>query len=317
MTSIFIKDNDQAAATSLLIDILGFLDKSVQYKNIDRFLKNAAVDVANIISKEAYEVIATYFEDETEDDDEKEILEALQYAVAIQGYRNYTPTRDVGHTQNGRRMRLDDHEKQAFEWMLDRDNANMERMYYKAIDQLLELIKDLVEWQESDQYKKLKSNILNTTEDFQSYFNIDHSRLLFLKLQPGIRQCQEMQILPRIGKDALSDLETLTEENEEIIALVKEACVYWSLYWGFNGRLTVTMFPEGILQRFVSEKATTQGARPPLMNEYAWAAQNFKKDAEDLLLKIEQYANPLTADELEEESLDDFGFTEDDNYITT
>lgn len=315
MKLIFNKNN---AGNAELKAHLGFLDKSTSFENLERFIRNATLTVQNIIGKETYDVIQAMYEAGDDQEPNKSYIDALQDAICIEAYRRYAPSNDVGHTVNGRRMRVDDHEKQAFEWLIDRDNENMERMYYQSLDQLLTTLESLNSWKATDKYKKLNSLFVSKTQDFQEIFDINHSRYLLLRLTPGLRQAEQMAILPRLGKE---DMEALKEDalnKEELLALVKEACVYWALSWAMKGRLTVTLFPEGVLQRFVGERTTTQGKQPPLGNEYAWAAQQFMQDAERLLLRIEESVAPEVAEsDIEEEPNYTFGFDDDDAFVTT
>jgi hypothetical protein len=280
-----------------------------------RFIRSASIEVRELIGASTYDIIVGYYEGSTTDE-QQPYVDAMQDAIAVQAYRQYVPSKDVAHTQNGRRMRMDDHEKQAFEWMLDRDNENMERMYYQALDHLLIVLDGLTSWKETDQYKALNTLFVSKTSDFQAYFDINNSRLLMMKLQPGLRQCEQMQILPRLGKEAFDALKEDASEKERLLELVKSACVFWALQWAFSGRLTVTLFPEGVLQRFTADRMTTQGKKPATMNEYAWAAQQFRYDAEDILIQIEQEVAPPVAESTEEEE-PYFGFKDSDGFVTT
>ena len=312
--------NRNGAGDKEMKDHLGFIDKSIGFANLKRFIRNASFTLIEIIGSATYEVIYGYYNAGEVDPVKVGYVTALQDAIAIEAYRRYVPSKDVGHTQNGRRMRLDDHEKQAFEWMIDRDNSNMERMFYLSVDQLLKELETLASWKASDAYKKLNSLFVSKTSDFQEFFDISNSRYLLLKLTPGLRQAERRGLLPRMGQATITALKEDPSVNEELYSLVKEACVYWSLSWAMNGRLTLSLFPEGVLQRFVSDRTTTQGKKPPLKNEYAWAAQEFMKDAEDILKLIEEMVaepEPLDVEPEELTMKDKYGFDEEDNFVTT
>lgn len=296
---------------------LGFIDKSIVFENLERFIKNATHTVIAVIGQGTYDVIQGYYENETTNETELIYIDMLQAAISVEGYRRYVPSKDVGHTQNGRRMRVDDHEKQAFEWMLDRDNENMERMYYLSLDQLLNTLESLGSWKATSQYQKLNSLFVSKTSDFQEYFNINNSRYTLMQLTPGLRQAERMAIVPRLGKSKTQALKNREEPDEELLSLVKEACVYWALAWAMKGRLTVTLFPEGVLQRFVSDSMTTQGRKPAMMNETAWAAQEFQNDANALLKKIEEHIAPKVVVDTTIDEDTGYGFDEDSNYVTT
>lgn len=316
MKLVFNKDNK---GTDELIEHLGFLDNSISFEHMKRFIRNATLTVQEIIGKATYDIIEAMYASGDDSEPNKTYVDALQDAIAVEGYRRYAPSKDVGHTQNGRRMRVDDHEKQAFEWMIDRDNDNMERIYYQSLDQLLTVLESLASWKATDEYKKLNALIVSKTAIFQEYFDINNSRYLLLKLTPGLRQAERDAIIPRVGKEAFETLKADTSANEELSALIKEACVFWSLSWAMRGRLTVTLFPEGVLQRFVSDRTTTQGKKPAMMNEYAWASEQFQNDADKLLLQIEaMVATPEENTVSENDNpVTHYGFSSDDNFVTT
>tara|TARA_R110002050_G_scaffold208996_2_gene345074 strand:- start:3301 stop:4257 length:957 start_codon:yes stop_codon:yes gene_type:complete len=318
MNIIFNKDG---AGDQEMKKHLGFIDKSIGYANLDRFIRNACLTLIEIIGQPTYEAIYAMYDAGNPSATDQGYITMLQDAIAIEAYRRYVPSKDVGHTQNGRRMRMDEHEKQAFEWMIDRDNSNMERMFYLSVDQLLNELETLESWKSSDAYKKLNALFVSKTSDVQEWFDISNSRYLLLKLTPGLRQAERRAILPRIGKEMMETLKAAPQDHEDLYTLIKEACVYWALSWAMKGRLTVTLFPEGVLQRFVSDRTTTQGKKPPLQNEYAWAAQEFMRDAEDILIKIEEIvAEPVQEAEeptTAQTDTEKYGFNEDDNFITT
>jgi len=295
---------------------IGFIDKSTSLTNLNRFIKAATRELIQIIGKPTYDIIQAYTDLEEPTYEQTELIEAVQDCVGIEAIRRYAPSKDVAHTQNGRRMRMDDHEKQAFEWMIDRDNDNMERLYYQSLDQLLIILEELASWKETDQYKKLNSLFVNTTAAFQEYFDINNSRLLLLKLQPGLRQAESYGIRPRIGEETMAALKEDPTSNIEVFELVKEACVFWALAWAMK-RLNVMLFPDGVLQRFVDGRATTQGKQAAALNEPAWAAQEFQKDADNILQRIEELVAPEVEITEEEDTDEGFGFGEGDNFVST
>ena len=316
MDLVFNKVEGQGTAE--LKKHLGFIDAGLIYINLERFLKIATREIITLIGETAYVAIQGYYASDSEAPEQIELLEELQFCIAIEAYRNYVPSKDVGHTQNGRRMRMEEYEKQAFEWMIDRDNANMERMYYRSLDHLLAFMEGLAGWSDSDNYKKIKQLFVNSTDDFEDYFSIGNSRLLLLKLSPGLRQFEKQQLIPRITKQKYAELKADETTDEPIMLMIKEASVYWSLYWAFSGRLSVRLFPEGIEQRITSDRTTTKGSQVPALNETAWASQQFKGDAEKILIEIENYLAPapiIVSGEVD--VMPGLGFSSDDNFATT
>jgi hypothetical protein len=62
---------------------------------------------------------------------------------------------------------------------------------------------------------------------------------------------------------------------------------------------------------------TTQGKKPPMSNEYAWAAQSFTEDAQHALKRIEAHLEPEPDPDETIDTLPPIGFCEADKFIST
>lgn len=284
MNALFNKDNKGGPEVR---ELLGFLDADIKYNKLKQEIASSTREVIKVTGKTIYDKVYKDYKEGVEND----LIELIQYPIAIDAYRNYAPNNDVAHTNNGRRMRLDGEEKQAFEWLLDRDNSAMERKYFRALDTLVNhLYENEEEWKDTESYKQLTKSIFKSTDEFDEIFPIK-SRLLLLKLQPGIRQCLDFDIKSRVGS-AIYDKIVLNEEiDAQLMLAVKHACVYYALSWAMP-RLSVSLFPEGILQGYVSDKLTTQARKPTVNNELAYAKENFENDYKKYLLTIEEIVKP-------------------------
>lgn len=325
-----------------LNEYLGFVDADIDYDKIKSELYTATKELIALIGKEAYKyALALQVKEAAEGDAAITEAETFQlfnfrYPIAVDAYRQYVPSNDLSHTNNGRKMRNGEHEKAAFEWMVNRDNDALEKRYYKAVDNLLDLLDEEnpvfkleagetpeVKWKNSEAFKKTHRLFVRTTSDFDEYFPIN-SRLLLLKLQPGLSQCERLEILPRIGKIKFDAQKSLLEGSttngaldEPLLALIKEACVFFALSWAMS-RLRVSLLPEGILQRYAGERVNSINSKVSEKLEAELAAQSFKADAEKVLKAIESYTAPApTAEELEEGNVfPGFRVHEDDQFFT-
>jgi hypothetical protein len=232
-------------------------------------------------------------------------------------------------------MRNDDNQTAAWEWMVNRSDESLEKHFYKSIDTLLEVLDDInpifkpadgetppVKWKNTEAYLKTHRLFVRSTSDFDNYFPIS-SRLLLLKLQPGLSQCERLDIVPRIGKDKNKELkaallEPSSEVDADLLELIKEACVYYALAWGVR-RLRVSLLPEGVLQRYSGERVNSKNTKVPEKMEAELTAQTFEADAEKVLKAIESYTTALnsTTEPTSEFSTDpDFEFDDDDNFVS-
>ncbi|EHO13813.1 DUF6712 family protein [Myroides odoratimimus] len=281
MNTLFNKDNKGGVE---LKELLGFLDIDLKYKNIKQEINASTRELIKLLSKPIYDQL---YDDYSKGLD-NELIELVQYPIAIDAYRSYAPNGDISHTNNGRRMRMDDNEKQAFEWLIERDNNALERKYYRALDTLIDyLYEHCEEWKSTDAYTQLVSSLFKTTEEFDDIFPIN-SRLLLLKLQPGIKRALDSEIRPRVTEDTYTTLKTAPEAlDSELLNTIKSICVFYSLAWAMP-RLSIQLFPEGMLQGYISDRVVTPGRKAAAKNELAYARENFEEDYKKDLLKLEE-----------------------------
>lgn len=285
MDILFNRDNNSKASTELK-ELLSFLDIDLKYEKMQSDIISATREVINLIGSDIYAIAYTDYS--TKADLKKDLVFHIRYAIAIKAYRMLAPNIDLAHTNNGRKMRQDDNQKQAFEWMIDRDNESLERKYYRALDDLLHYLEETEPtWKNSDAYKKLQESIFKTTADFDEHFSIK-SRLTLLNLLPGIKLCLQHEIKVRVGSEVLENIinENVAPDQVELQFAVKQACAYYALAWAMP-RLSIQLFPEGILQPYVGERATTQSKQVASGMALAFAKENFEKDFKKAIASIE------------------------------
>ncbi|MBW3519498.1 DUF6712 family protein [Flavobacterium sp. NKUCC04_CG] len=310
MNTLFNRNNK---GSTELKSLLGFIDVDIKYQTIKPEIQSATREVVELIGREIYGMaFQAYGEPEG---NKQTLIEMIQYPIAINAYRLFAPNNDLAHTNNGRRMRLEENEKQAFEWLLDRDNDALERKYYRALDDLISYLEERIsEWKQTSSYNKLQDSIFRTTAGFDEIFPI-HSRLLLLKLQPGIKQCLTHEIKSRIGTDHLNDFlkQKIDDEQQELYYYVKNACAFYALAWAMP-RYSIQLFPEGVLQAYVSDRNTTKAKKPSENNELAYAREAFYSDFKKNIQQIEQLVKPILK---EDEHAVDMKFFEGTKFMST
>ncbi len=310
-----------------LKELIGHIDKDINYNKLKSDIITATDAIIKIIGQPVYDAVMVKYEANSQDEADLDLIYKVRYPIALDGYRNHAKSSDIVHGNNGRKIRVDDKNKVPFEWMIDRDNENFERKYYKAVDSLIDYL-DLKSaiWKASDAFKLSQKYFVRLTSDFDEVFPI-HSRLLLLRLQPGFKQCERKKIIPLISQatnDALKEKlkagTALTEAETTLVNLIKEACVFHSLSWGMR-LLRVALFPEGILQKFTSDRQSTRGSKPSEKLETELAAQEFGKQAEEVLLEIEKNITKTsnsvtTAEELKTLTTPKFPFDDSDGFVS-
>lgn len=332
---LLFSTNKDTASEELRI-ALGFVDADIDITEITPDLRIATDKIIKIIGQAVYDDIITEYEKASDDvTKDKYLITAAQYAVGTSAYSLWAPLNDLAHTTNGRRMRSSDDQKTPFEWMMVRDDDKLQQRSYRAFDALLKFIdskENYDVWLDSNEYKESHKLFVRTTEEFENHYQI-HSRLLLTKLRPGLNKCEQFEIAPRIGaelfqllKDKRNGTEAtaLTTVEKNLLALIQEACVFYSLSWGIP-RLQINMFPEGILQSIRGERTTVRGRKTPEFMQVDQVEQLFKNDAAQVFNQIEDYIKEFYIDENVEPTVTDddildelgFGFDEDSLSVNT
>lgn len=322
-------------ANTELKDLLGFIHADVKFNNIKPDIISSTKSVIKIIGQEVYDLALQHYSGVVDAPDE-EFIRVVRYAIVVGAYRMYVPQNDLSHTNNGRKILADDSEKSAFEWQIERSDKNLEIKYYRILDELIDFLDsqplpELAEgeeapvtiagtWRASAAYKKSQRLFVRTLEEFDNFFTIE-SRLLYLKLAPGLERCEMQEIKPRLA-DKFEEMKVSlaasgTVEDLSLLYLVQKACVYYAMAWAMP-RLSVNLYPEGVLQHYTSDRTTINGKKPTLNNETQEARQAFEADYKAALQEIEAYLAP-EVDASGEINLDDLlpNIDCNDNFFST
>jgi hypothetical protein len=292
--------------------LLGALDADIKLQNLIPDLITSTNEVIDLIGIEVYNKAVEAYNNGDIAENDKSFVYAVRYPIAVNAYRLFAPSNDISHTNNGRKMKQDNNEKLPFQWMIDADNASLEKRYYRALDDLIKFLdrskvtnetSDTLHtiWTNSDAFKATQKLFIRTVSEFDEAFPIQ-SRLLLIKLAPGISKCEQYEIRPRVSVEKFNALKSALKSNTAIsdatdltlIRLIREASAAYSLAWGMI-RYSAQLFPEGVLQHVTSEKATTKGLKPTLKNEPESISQAFMEDAKRVFTEIEKLLEPPLA----------------------
>ena len=120
-------------------------------------------------------------------------------------------------------------------------------------------------------------------------------------------------------KARLSDISALEEEDQEIIALIREACVYYSLSWAIK-MLRVSLLPEGILQKHVGDRMTTQAKKVPENMEAELVSQEFARQSKSVMSEVQRILSSTLPEATEEDIADIINlkssFDSDDDFVS-
>lgn len=316
---LLFNTEDKDISSDEIKEHLGYVDADLSFKNLIPDIISSTRDIIKIIGKDIYNHAITIYEDNLSDgvleydldDEELNFLRSIRYSILVQAYRLFAPSNDLAHTSDGRSARVGENNKQAWEWQIEKDNKAQEKRYYRSLDDLINLLDnskpegydDLVnedkeqtlyyKWINSNNYKELKKNFLNNLDDFNKAFVIE-SGLLLLKLTPAIEECERTQIIPRMSAEKYTFLKSggnLSQQDNTIIDLIKKAEAFYAIAWAIP-RMSIQLFPEGVLQFQISDRMTMNAAKPAMLNEHELAKQAFTLSYQNTILEIEKLLAP-------------------------
>lgn len=184
-------------------------------------------------------------------------LRHLQSAVAYFTWLKVIPTLDAQHDGNGRSRRLGENEKGLTALQEYKDEQNILRLAYEAVDLLVE---DLDRegygwWTDSERYRLREGLLIRSKEEFDMYYRIGSHRLFFTLL-PIMREVQESRVAPVLGRylgvllDRQSDADHDASLDRVRRLLSAPACRAVALLTMRTAvqRLPVEVIPEGVVQ---------------------------------------------------------------------
>lgn len=324
-------------------EALGFVDADIPIRKIKPDLISAAEYLVQVIGRPTYDALIANYKLKLEGDigasepyRNTELNLKFKTALLRYAYAIHAKATTLSHTPNGRRMRSSEDEKTPFEWMLVADDDNLKKRAYQSIDNLIDYMDENFEsWRNSESFKKSHKYLVRTVKDFDSAYVIG-SRLLLIKLAPAIAQAERREIVPRLGTAYYEELKQKafdytkslddethpkpSEDEQLLIDYIKEAICYYALSWGIT-RLQVNLFPDGILQSIRTDRNTVRGRAVPTVPIIDQISQNFKLDAQKSLLEVEQQIlkvnPPETSETTDQTTENDYGFNEDDTFVST
>lgn len=297
---LFSKDTFSAE----LKELLGFVDADIRFNRMKPSVEIATDEIIDLVGRQVYLGLL-------EDNRDEEFYALVKYAIALKGYMLYAPTADLSVTNNGRLMRRDEHTVSAFEWQIEANDEALENLYYRHLDRLLRYMVaggikiNLEKYNHSDL-------IVPSLEAFESFYPINGSHYLYLKLLPALKEFEQNELLPRMGK-FLEDRQKL--EREGIWYLLQSSSVKYAMAWGLK-RLNLQLFPKGVVQVHKSNAKTQKKSSD---KEHWETAVLFEKEVENLLLKIEEKMSKFSKNDKQKISSQsislDVGFSEDDGFV--
>lgn len=141
-------------------------------------------------------------------DDENALAKALYLSQKVIAnlalYEGFTLI-GINFSDKGGRRSESDTERTLYKYQEDEAKERLKNTGYDTLDTLIAYLEEYIEYfpdfMGTDTYGNLKSSLIKNTSVFHSVYNINNSRLVFLKLKPFIDQAIDLDLIPVIGQE--------------------------------------------------------------------------------------------------------------------
>lgn len=252
--------------------LIGWIYKANSFANLKTYLEIAKRQVVAITGIDVYNLALAHYTSSNYESSPttpaytlmNTLVHSFQLPIALIAYRKYAPGVDLQHSEQGRTITVTEQQKPAFEWMLDRDNANIMELANDAIDILLEFLDAQrgstvttigTVWGSSLAYADINSLMMNSAVEFDRVYPINASRRLYITMLPFIREVEQSHIRAIVGAARYDEIiekmrdTDLEATDSRILELARVAIALLSMSKALK-RLSVEVLPDGIAQNY-------------------------------------------------------------------
>ena len=134
-----------------------------------------------------------------------------------------------------------DKENRLFRYQEDNLKRTLKEEGFNYLDNILEFLEEnsqeFSEFAQSGYVLESSKSLIRNTRMFNTYYNIDNSRLVFLKMRHYIRDVELIELQHRIGREFYQELLTADEnlpKYEAILSYIRNYIVYASVAEGIG-----------------------------------------------------------------------------------
>jgi hypothetical protein len=205
----------KSTANTKLEEVRKFIPISLAttFSNISPFIQSAEVNyILPLLGQPLYGLVQKFYDSPTplptgitlESSSKYNILiEHIQRSLINLTYWASFDFMNILMNDSGFHRQESDHEKSLFKYQEDSLKAGFKNNGFDALDTMLGYIEsniaDFTLFKESANYTERKTSFIPNTADFNKIFNINNSRLVFLKISRYISQVEDFEIQSCLG----------------------------------------------------------------------------------------------------------------------
>lgn len=254
-----------------LSELTGLFYSSNNFNTIAAEISAATDTVASIVGRD---IIAAAEESYDSMSPDMKLVDAVRLPIACLAIRNWAKQNLISHEDTGRKMKVEEGEKMPFEWMIDRDDRELQEKYYRALDGLWRYIdSDKDTWGTS---LAENESLIQTVDELEKVFPIDGSLYTFHLLLPLFVEVQRTKLERFLRAVHLSEIRSNPDSALAYNArryVILEALALAVRRW------SLSVFPMMVARRFAPSYQGNNEFSKATLQEIKWYLENIADDA--------------------------------------
>ena len=275
---LFNKDNN---GSTELYELSGIFQASTRFLSIAAEIDAATREVSAIVGRELIASVEKIYAKNVPTPDEKVLLDMLRRPIAYLAIGMHAKLSGISHGETGRKNKVDDNEKIAFQWQIDRDDQELRERYIRSLDTLVSYLTFTgnAEWNASATAKLAAGSIVKDIAQLEAVYPIEHSWYTFYMLLPLIIEAQGSRITALVGESRMEALVAGTE-SEAIASPARRAAILRALITAAE-RWSLSVFPVAVARQFAPSYQGAKEKSAATMEEIKWSLGLLRKQLED------------------------------------
>lgn len=275
---LFNKDNN---GSTELYELSGIFQASTRFLSIAAEIDAATREVSAIVGRELIASVEKIYAKNVPTPDEKVLLDMLRRPIAYLAIGMHAKLSGISHGETGRKNKVDDNEKIAFQWQIDRDDQELRERYIRSLDTLVSYLTFTgnAEWSASATAKLAAGSIVKDIAQLEAVYPIEHSWYTFYMLLPLIIEAQGSRITALVGESRMEALVAGTE-SEAIASPARRAAILRALITAAE-RWSLSVFPVAVARQFAPSYQGAKEKSAATMEEIKWSLGLLRKQLED------------------------------------
>lgn len=224
-TYFFSKDKNSSAE-----EFKHFLPVNVNtsYRTLAPAITTAELKIAEIIGKECFEKLASYYEKGSSDSNINETIELLQFAIIRYAYYDSFDQLSVVMSDTG--LFDNNGENRVYRYQSDALRESLHRQAFEFIDRVIDKLEVLQDFEQEFSLSPActisKISLIKNSKEFKKATSLNCDYRLLVAIRPALNACENVNLPFCIGQRLTDELYSSPARFEKILPLIKSYICY-------------------------------------------------------------------------------------------